>query len=42
LDDNIKIDFHEVRLGNLELIDPAADRGSWRVLVNVVMNLQVL
>jgi hypothetical protein len=42
LDDNVKIDFQEVRWGNLEWIDPAEARGSWRVLVNVVTNLQVL
>jgi hypothetical protein len=39
--DNIKMDFREIGLGGVDLINLAQDRGQWRVLVNMVMNLQV-
>jgi hypothetical protein len=38
---NIKMDLQEVGCGGLDWIDVAQDRDSWRVRVNVVMNLQV-
>jgi hypothetical protein len=39
--DNIKMDFQEVRLGGMDWTKLAQDRDSWQELVNVVMNLQV-
>jgi hypothetical protein len=41
-EDNIKMDLKEVGWGGMDWIDLALDRGRWRVLLNVVMNLQVL
>ena len=41
LDDNIKMDLEEVRLGGMDCIDLAENRVRWRALVNVVMNLRV-
>jgi hypothetical protein len=38
---NIKMDPQEVKCGDIDWIDLAQDRDRWRVLVNVVMNLQV-
>jgi hypothetical protein len=38
----IKMDFRETGWGGLKWIHLAQDRDWWRVLVNVVMNLQVL
>jgi hypothetical protein len=38
--DNIKIDLQEVGWGGMDWIDLAQDRGRWRGLVNVVMNLR--
>jgi len=40
-DDNIKTDFQKVRCGVMDWIELAQDRGRWRALVNVVMNLWV-
>jgi hypothetical protein len=39
--DNIKMDLLEIGVGVVDWIGLAQDRYSWRVLVNVVMNLQV-
>jgi hypothetical protein len=39
-EDNIKMDIQEVEWGGMDWIDIAQDRGSWRALVNVVMNLR--
>jgi hypothetical protein len=34
-------DLREVGCGGMDWINVAQDRGGWRALVNVVMNLQV-
>jgi hypothetical protein len=39
--DNIKMDLREIGCGGMDWIDLAQDRDQWRILVNVVMNLQV-
>ena len=39
--DNIKIDLQDVSCEGIDWIDVAQDRGRWRALVNVVMNLRV-
>jgi hypothetical protein len=39
--DNIKIDSRERGWGRVDWIDLAQDMDRWRVLLNVVMNLQV-
>ena len=41
LEDNIKIDLHEVGWGAMDWIDLAQDRDTERVHVNAVMNLRV-
>jgi hypothetical protein len=40
-DDNIRID-HKEKVGGGGGINLCQDRGQWRILVNMVMNLQVL
>ena len=40
-EDNIKMDLQEVGLVGMHWIYLAQDRGRWRALVNVVMNLRV-
>jgi hypothetical protein len=40
-EDNNKMSLQEVGCGLMDWFDLAQDRGRWRVLVNVVMNLRV-
>ena len=40
-EDNIKMDFQEVRGGCGDWMELAQDRDSWRALVSTVMNLRV-
>jgi hypothetical protein len=39
--DDIKIDLREIGWGDMDWIDLTQDRGQWRALMNMVMNLQV-
>jgi hypothetical protein len=39
--DNIRMDLQEVGCGYVDWIGLAQDRGRWRMLVSVVMNLRV-
>jgi hypothetical protein len=40
-EDGIRMDLREIGWGNVDWIQLAQDRGRWRVLVNIEMNLQV-
>jgi len=40
-EDKIKMALQEVKLGDMDWIDLAQDRGRWQTLVNAVMNLRV-
>ena len=40
-EDNINTDLQDLEWRDVEWIDLAQDRNSWRVLVNAVMNLRV-
>jgi len=40
-EDNIKMNFQEVRFGGMNWMDLAQDMGRWRALVNEAMNLGV-
>jgi hypothetical protein len=39
--DNIKMDLRELKLGGMNRIYLAQDRGQWRALVNTVMNFRI-
>jgi hypothetical protein len=40
-EDNIKLDVREVEFNGMDCVDLAEDRGQWRALVNMEMNLRV-
>jgi hypothetical protein len=40
-EDNIKMDHRQIGWGGMDWNDLAQDRGQWRALVNMVMNLRV-
>jgi hypothetical protein len=39
--DNIKMDLREVGWGDVDWMDLAQDRGQWRVLLSISLNLRV-
>jgi hypothetical protein len=39
--DNIKMDLREIGWNGVDWIDMARDRGQWRALLNMVLNLPV-
>jgi hypothetical protein len=39
--DNIKRDFREIGLGDMDWIDLVQDRNQWRALVNTAISLRV-
>jgi hypothetical protein len=41
-EDNVKVDFKEIRWESVDWIDLAQDTDRWRVLVNQMMKLWVL
>jgi hypothetical protein len=41
LEDNIKMDLHEVGCDLIDWIDLTQERDRWRALVNAVMNIRV-
>jgi hypothetical protein len=41
LEDNNKMDLHEMGCGGMDWIELTQGRGRWRALVNEVMNLRV-
>jgi hypothetical protein len=41
-EDGIRMDLREIGLGGVDWIRLAQDRGQWRAVVSVVMNLRVL
>jgi hypothetical protein len=40
-ENNVKMDFQEAECGVMDWIELVRDRGRWRALVNVVMNLRI-
>jgi hypothetical protein len=40
-EDNIKMDFQDVRWGNMDWIDLVGDRDRWWAVVNTVMNFGI-
>jgi hypothetical protein len=40
-EDNIKLDLQEMGCGEMDWIDLAQDRDTWRAVVNTVLNLWV-
>jgi hypothetical protein len=41
LEDNIKVDRHEVGWGGMDWMDTHQDRESWRAFLNAVMKLRL-
>jgi hypothetical protein len=41
-EDGIRMDLRKISCGSVDWIQLAQDRGWWRALVNMVMNLRVL
>ena len=41
-EDNIRMDFEEIRVNARNWVDSAKDRDYWRALVNATLNLRVL